>query len=103
MPEGNDLDAEEVHTGWLTRALYLGLIGVNLYLLADWWATTPQGEAFVARWRQRLAEAKAKAAECEGCARRRELLGRGWTAAKNRMHWEAVEIVEEAAEQSEQP
>jgi hypothetical protein len=69
--------------GWITGALYLALIGANLYLVFDWWRDTPEGSATLARWR-------AKAAECEGCAKRRAAL----KGAINRMHWQAERIIE---------
>lgn len=87
-------EIEEIRGSWLVRALYLGLIGANLYLVFDWWAGTPEGQAALGRLRTRWEAAKKKAEECEGCARRRALMGRAFESAKNRMHWQAERIVE---------
>lgn len=93
MPPVHDIE-EEARGSWVVRALYLGLIAANLYLVADWWAGTPEGQAFVGRVRERVAAAKAKAQECEGCARRRAMMGRAFESAKTRMHFQALQIVE---------
>jgi hypothetical protein len=68
---------------WLVRGLYVAAIAANLYLVWDWWSSTPEGEAMIAK-------VKAKAKECEGCAQRRALLHK----AMNRMHFQAEQIVE---------
>lgn len=92
MPDVHDFEVEDEPRAyvWLVRSLYIGLIAANLYLAFDWWSGTPQGEAFVERCRARLEAVRAKAAECEGCARRKAAL----RAAVNRMHWQAERIVE---------
>jgi hypothetical protein len=85
--------AEEVQDGaysWVVRSLYIGLLAANLYLVFDWWRDTPQGVEVMARVQARVEAAKAKAENCEGCARRKAKL----QAAVNRMHWQAERIVE---------
>jgi hypothetical protein len=86
---------------WLVRSLYTALIAANLWLAFDWWRDTDQGQAMIERCQARIAEAKVKAAECEGCARRRARL----QAAMNRMHWQAERIIEgeDVPTQPEQP
>ena len=91
MTESNDVaEVEEYRPSWVLRGVYAVLIGANLWLAYDWWRDTPQGSATVERWRARIAAAKEKAENCEGCARRRAKL----QAAMNRMHWQAERIVE---------
>lgn len=68
---------------WLVRGLYVATIAANLYLVWDWWANTPEGEAFIAK-------VKAKAQECEGCAQRKRMLKR----AVNRIHFDAEQILD---------
>ncbi len=102
MSESNDVaeETEEAQGSWLVRSLYVGLIAANLWLAFDWWRDTPQGEAVIERCRLRYEAAKAKAENCEGCAHRKAWLQK----QVNRVHWQATEIVEEAAaEQPEQP
>jgi hypothetical protein len=96
----SEIEVEARPIRWVTGAIYTVLLAANLYLVYDWWRDTPQGEAVIERCRARVERAKALAGECEGCARRRE-----WLAKQaNRMHWQAREIVEEAAEsETEQP
>ncbi len=98
MTEGNDQEVDdEVRGNWLVRSLYIGLLAANAWLVYDWWRDTPQGSAVIERCRARLEAAKAKAENCEGCARRK-----AWLAKQtNRMHWQAEEIVAEAAETAE--
>jgi len=91
VTESNDVaEVEEYRPSWVLRGVYAVLIGANLWLAYDWWRDTPQGSATVERWRARIAAAKEKAENCEGCARRRAKL----QAAMNRMHWQAERIVE---------
>jgi len=99
MPDVHDPPTEGRAYTWLVRGLYVGLISAELWFLFDWWRDTPSGQEAVARWRQRFEEAQRKAQNCEGCARRKAAL----QAAINRMHWQAEEIVEEAAEHQEPP
>jgi hypothetical protein len=75
---------------WTVRTLYTGLIAANLWLAFDWWRQTDSGRDTIERWRQRIEEAKARAENCEGCARRKEWL----RVQANRMHWQAERIVE---------
>ena len=70
--------------------LYTTLIAAELWVLFDWWRSTPEGQIVLARWRQRIEAAKVKAQECEGCSRRKAWL----QAQANRMHWQAMQIVE---------
>jgi len=70
--------------------LYTSLICAELWVLFDWWRDTPGGQETLGRWRYKLAELKRKAEECEGCAKRREMLRK----ATNRMHFQALQIVE---------
>lgn len=70
-------------SSWVVRGIYAVLIGANLWIAFDWWRDTDQGRATIAR-------AKAMAAQCEGCARRK-----AWLAAQTeRMHRQARQIVE---------
>jgi hypothetical protein len=87
--EGADEEAVGAAT-WIVRLLYGGLIVANLYLVFDWWRDTDQGRSLMERFEAKLTAARAKAAECEGCARRKAKLA----AAMNRMHWQAERIVE---------
>ena len=80
---------------WGVRVLYVTLISAELWVLWDWWRETPSGQETVARWRYKWADVKRRAEECEGCAKRREWLQR----QTNRMHWQAMEIVEQADEE----
>jgi len=84
---------------WFVRGTYAVLISAELWVLWDWWRDTPSGQETLARWRFKVAEMKKRAEECEGCAKRREMLRR----ATNRMHWEAQQIVEEADQPSGEP
>lgn len=92
---------DEYRGSWVVRSLYIGLIAANLYLVFDWWRDTPQGQSVIERCQARIAAAKAKAENCEGCAHRKAWLQK----QVNRVHWQATQIVEEAAEptQPEQP
>lgn len=103
MPDVHDHEAEvdEYRPNYVVRGIYCALIAANLYLVFDWWRDTPQGEAMIERCQARIAEAKLKAQECEGCARRKARL----QAAMNRMHWQAERIVEgeDVPTQPEQP
>lgn len=90
MPPGNDQppetpseDATSRVYGWVVGSLYAALIAANLYLVFDWWKETPSGAETLARW-------KAKAQECEGCAKRKSML----RAAVNRMYWQADRILD---------
>ena len=82
---------------WTVRVLYTTLIAAELWVLWDWWRDTPGGQETVARWQSKVAEVKRKAEECEGCAKRRAWLQR----QTNRLHWEAMQIVEEANQEPE--
>ena len=100
MPDVHDSEPE-VDEGrayrWVVGTMYSALIVANLWIMFDWWRDTPQGSAVIERCRARLEAAKAKAENCEGCARRK-----AWLAKQtNRMHWQAEEIVAEAAETAE--
>jgi hypothetical protein len=98
VTESNDVaEVEEYRPSWVLRGVYAVLIGANLWLAYDWWRDTPQGSAVVERWRAKIAAAKEKAENCEGCARRKAWLQK----QTNRMHWQAEEIVTEAAETAE--
>lgn len=79
---------------WLVGGLYTALIAANLWLAFDWWRDTEQGRSVIERCQARIEAAKAKAGECEGCARRKARLRSGFEAAANRMHWQARQIVE---------
>lgn len=76
----------------IVGALYTAVVGANLALAYDWWRDTPNGVATIERVRTKIEALKAKAQECEGCAKRKAAL-RG---AMNRMHWQAERIVEGA-------
>lgn len=89
MDDNNDLDESRAYV-WTVRTLYAALLAVNLWLALDWYKDTPSGEATIARWRQWIAQAKARAENCEGCAKRRAMLQR----AVNRVHYDAIRIVE---------
>jgi hypothetical protein len=82
---------------WTVRVLYTTLIGLEIWILFDWWRETPNGQATLARWGRQLEALKLKAQDCEGCAKRRAMIEK----AINRMHWQARQIVEEANEESE--
>lgn len=69
--------------GIVVGGLYAALLAANLYLVWDWWRDTDQGRTTIERLR-------AKAAQCQGCARRKAKL----QAAMNRMHWQADQILE---------
>jgi hypothetical protein len=86
---------------WLVRALYTAAIAANLYLVFDWYRDTPSGQAFVTRCQERIAAAKARAENCDGCARRKAKL----QAMVNRVHWDAERIVagDDVETQPEQP
>jgi hypothetical protein len=93
----SEAEVQEYRGNWLVRTIYIGLIAANLYLVFDWWRDTPQGAAAVERWRARIEAAKAKAENCEGCAKRKK-----WLQGQiNRVHYQAEEIVTEAAETAE--
>ncbi len=68
---------------WVVQGIYAVLIGANLWIAFDWWRDTDQGRAMIDR-------AKAMAAGCEGCARRKATFRR----ATDRMHRQARQIVE---------
>lgn len=74
---------------WLRRTLWTALIIGNGFILFDAWRVTPQGQATLARWGEKAERIK----NCEGCAKRRQSL----KAMVNRVHWDAEQIVEEAA------
>lgn len=74
----------------IVTGLYTVLIAANLYLAFDWWRDTDRGRAVMDKCAAQVARIRARAAECEGCARRKAML----RAAVNRMHWEAERIVE---------
>lgn len=95
MSDSNDhTQVDEYRGSWVVRSLYIGLIAANLYLVFDWWRDSPQGRSTIERWGARIEAAKIKAQECEGCAQRKAWLKK----QANKMHWEARQIVEEAAE-----
>jgi hypothetical protein len=75
---------------WTVRVLYTTLVAAELWILFDWWRETPGGQEALARCARQVERLKAKAQECEGCARRRAML----QSAINRMHWQATQIVE---------
>jgi len=72
------------------RGTYAALIGANLWVMFDWWRDTDRGRATIERWKVSVERLRTRAAECEGCARRKARLA----AAMNRMHWQAERIVE---------
>ena len=75
---------------WTVRVLYTTLIAAELWVLWDWWRDTPSGQETMARWQSKVADVKAKAENCEGCAKRK-----AWFNRKlNRVHWDAMRIVE---------
>jgi hypothetical protein len=86
MPEGK----EPIERPWLVPLLYTVAIGGNLVLAYAWWAKTPAGQQFRAAAYQRLEPVITKIRECEGCAKRREILQRSLA----RMHGDAQRIVE---------
>jgi hypothetical protein len=92
---------EEHPRRYLVGGIYIALIAANLYLVFDWWADTEQGQSVIAAWRARLDAVRAKAAECQGCARRKAKM----RSAMNRMHWQARQILEgeDVETQPEQP
>ena len=95
MTVSNDVaEVDDRAYRWIIRGLYAILIPATLWVAFDRWSDTPSGQAFLERCRERIEAAKAKAAECEGCARRRAMMGRAFESAKNRMHWQAKRIVE---------
>lgn len=61
----------------------MALVVGNLVILVDAWASTPEGQATIVRWRE-------KAKGCAGCTRRRAKL----KAMVNHVHWDAQRIVE---------
>ena len=75
---------------WTIRTLYTTLIAANLWLAFDWWRGTPEGAATLARW-------KARAENCQGCARRRARLAQAF----NRLHWETLSDAEEIVSQAD--
>ena len=77
-------------TDYLVAGIYVVVIGTNAWLAFDWWRDTPQGEATLARLAARVEALRTKAAECEGCARRKAAM----KGMINRMHWDAERIVE---------
>jgi len=81
---------EPTERSWLIPLLYSVAIGGNLLLAYGWWVSTPAGERFRAAAHERPQPIITKLKECEGCARRREILQR----SLGRMHWEAQRIVE---------
>ena len=84
---------ERPRRNWVVTGIYFGLIGANLWIAFDWWRDTEQG-------RDAIERAKAKAAACEGCARRKDWLARQ-TA---RLHREAEAVLEGAgAEVHDEP
>ena len=88
---------ERPRRNWVVTGIYFGLIGANLWIAYDWWRDTEQGQAWLER-------AKAKAAACEGCARRKERLAA--LAARlhgDAIHREAREIIEGGAEVHDEP
>jgi hypothetical protein len=89
VAEGNDLDESRADV-WTVRTLYAALLAVNLWLALDWWKDTPSGAATIEGWRRRLVDLKARAENCEGCAKRRNMLA----AAVNRVQWQAERIIE---------
>lgn len=99
MPDVHDeVEADgDYRPNWLVRSLYLGLLAANAYLVFDWWRDTDQGRSVIERCRVRVEAAKAKAENCEGCAHRKDWLRK----QVNRVHWQAEEIVAEAAETAE--
>jgi hypothetical protein len=70
--------------------IYMVVIGANAWLAYDWWRETPEGQIVLGRLRGRLEALRAKAQECEGCAKRKAML----KGAINRMHWDAERIIE---------
>jgi hypothetical protein len=91
MPEVQDAEQNRV-VSIVVGALYITVIGANLWLAWEWWRDTPEGGATLERWKARAQAVKSKAQECEGCAQRKAVLKR----AINRMHWDAERIVEGA-------
>jgi len=80
-----DPPVDDVSYRWVVRGLYAVLIGANVWIAFDWWRDTDQGRAMIER-------VKTFGANCEGCARRKEMLRR----ATDRMHREARRVVEDA-------
>lgn len=66
---------------WLVPALYAALIAGNLLVAYDWWRRTPQGQATLERAGAWVRDLRTKAAECEGCAKRKAWLREHLTAA----------------------
>lgn len=74
---------------WAVRALYLGLIAGNLFILWESYRDSPEYEVTAARIRRRLEALR----NCEGCARRKAAIA----AAANRLIFEAGEYLEAEA------
>lgn len=85
--------AEQAYT-WTVRIVYLALVVGNLALIYDTWKDSPAGIEWTARFRRRWQQLQ----DCEGCARRREMLRR----ARGRMMWDAVQTVEHGPEWDQQ-
>lgn len=92
MADEQESTADQAYE-WFIRGLYAALILGNLLLIWDSYKDSPSGIELRARVGARWNQLK----DCEGCARRRE-----WFR-KQAAHvlWDATEIVEEAAAQSE--
>lgn len=80
-----DTEDSVVYT-WTIRTLYAVALGLNIYLL---WQTS-KDDAELAVMRQRMTTAWAKVTKPLRTQRE-------WNKAVGRMHWQAIEIVEEGA------
>ena len=74
MTEVQDAPERSRLASIVTGTLSAALVGANLYLAWDWWRETPEGQMAIERWRSRFLAAKAKAEQCEGCAKRKAFL-----------------------------
>jgi hypothetical protein len=91
VPDVQDIQRSRV-ADLIVGGIYVVVIGANAWLAYDWWRDTPGGEAVIARLRERIDAVRAKAAECEGCAKRKAAM----KGMINRVHWDAERIVEGA-------
>jgi len=87
-----DSDAEQVFT-WVLRGVYLAVVGAYFVVVYDLYKDRPgivnlRAKA-AARWHQMQ--------NCEGCAKRKAAIRR----ATNKMMFEATEVVETAAADTE--
>lgn len=85
-----DTGAADQAYEWTMRILYGVLIVGNVLIAFESWKDTPNGQAFRARVSRWVAGVRARANNCEGCAKRKAWL----QAQRGRMMWDAVNTVE---------